>query len=157
MENETLGIIVRGVCVFLFFTRRVDFFFNLSMLRYTRGISCQFTVQAYGTIARKQVLGRMGGGELMVLTNGFAFFSCFDTIEYFSSYGPIREGRVEPEIVAPGDAVSRTRDETTPLGIIVGVGMCVCFFFVPIFLLIHPYYGISGVFFASLWYRGKVQ
>lgn len=29
-----------------------------------------------------------------------------DTVAYFSSYGPTIDGRIKPEVVAPGDAVS---------------------------------------------------
>lgn len=34
--------------------------------------------------------------------NGYADV---DTMAYFSSYGPTRDGRIKPEVVAPGDAV----------------------------------------------------
>ena len=36
-------------------------------------------------------------------TNGFADI---DTVAVFSSYGPTTDGRIKPEIVAPGDMVS---------------------------------------------------
>lgn len=29
-----------------------------------------------------------------------------DTVAFFSSYGPTSEGRIKPEVVAPGDEVS---------------------------------------------------
>lgn len=36
-------------------------------------------------------------------TNGYADV---DTLAFFSSYGPTRDSRIKPEILAPGDAVS---------------------------------------------------
>lgn len=42
-------------------------------------------------------------GELLDGTNGYADV---DTVAAFSSYGPTQEGRIKPEVVAPGDAVS---------------------------------------------------
>lgn len=37
-------------------------------------------------------------------TNGYADV---DTVAYFSSFGPTRDGRIKPEVVAPGDAVRK--------------------------------------------------
>ena len=36
-------------------------------------------------------------------TNGYADV---DTVAAFSSYGPTQDGRIKPDVVAPGDAVS---------------------------------------------------
>lgn len=32
-----------------------------------------------------------------------------DTVAYFSAYGPTKDGRIKPEVVAPGDRVSGPR------------------------------------------------
>lgn len=42
-------------------------------------------------------------GEVADGTNGSADI---DTVAWFSSYGPTQDGRIKPEVVAPGDAVS---------------------------------------------------
>ena len=38
--------------------------------------------------------------------DGINGFADVDTVSVFSSYGPTRDNRIKPEIVAPGDAVS---------------------------------------------------
>ena len=37
-----------------------------------------------------------------------------DTISSFSSYGPTRDGRIKPEVLAPGDEVNRYCDQQQP-------------------------------------------
>lgn len=45
-------------------------------------------------------------GEEADGTNGYADV---DTLAWFSSYGPTRDGRIKPEVVAAGDAVRTSR------------------------------------------------
>ncbi|CAM9855742.1 unnamed protein product [Laminaria digitata] len=47
-------------------------------------------------------------GEVYDGTNGYADV---DTVAYFSSYGPTQDGRIKPEVVAPGDAVYSARSD----------------------------------------------
>ncbi len=37
--------------------------------------------------------------------------SAIDTVAYFSSYGPTLDGRIKPEVVAPGDMVRERHTE----------------------------------------------
>ena len=45
-------------------------------------------------------------GDVADGTNGYADV---DTIAVFSSYGPTQDGRIKPEVVAPGDAVGASQ------------------------------------------------
>ncbi|CAN0484703.1 unnamed protein product, partial [Laminaria digitata] len=45
-------------------------------------------------------------GKAATGTNGWADV---DTVAVFSSYGPTQDGRIKPEVVAPGDAVRERR------------------------------------------------
>lgn len=46
-------------------------------------------------------------GEDGELGDGITFSQDIDTVAYFSSYGPTEDGRIKPEVMAPGDVVSR--------------------------------------------------
>ncbi len=48
-------------------------------------------------------------GELLGSTTQTSFAD-IDTVSFFSSRGPTTDGRIKPEIVAPGDRVRRTSD-----------------------------------------------
>lgn len=44
-------------------------------------------------------------GEDGKVTNGTNRVQDIDTVAYFSSFGPTLDGRIKPEVVAPGDLV----------------------------------------------------
>lgn len=44
-------------------------------------------------------------GEDGKATNGSNRVQDIDTVAYFSSFGPTLDGRIKPEVVAPGDLV----------------------------------------------------
>lgn len=69
----------------------------------TAGSSCTI----YSPAIAKNVLavGATSSGETR-LTTDVSDVSDIDTVASFSSYGPTSDGRIKPELVAPGDMVS---------------------------------------------------
>ncbi|CAN0472885.1 unnamed protein product, partial [Laminaria digitata] len=72
------------------------------------------TIAHPGTGKNVLTVGATSSGETrLTLTaedgtaaNGFNGFANIDTVSSLSSYGPTRDGRIKPEVVAPGDMVS---------------------------------------------------